>query len=411
MNLERDPFETTFESLEALVDTISEVLHCPVTLEDANHRLLAYSSHDPQTDPARIATIIGRRVPEKVINSLWREGIIQQLANSDEPIRIAAINDVGLGNRVAIAIRKNQDVLGYIWALQVDNPFRDEAMAQLKKAAQAAKTKLLQLRVQKRKQEEGLQQFFWQLLTGHLKSDSLIRENAQKLQLVLPNFFKVLVFEFAEEISSHLQQKIQYLITTTQRIRIICYAIDRNQLILLSAPLNEVPSKQDFADFIRNFKTQMKDRFRVAPIEAGCGSLGSKDYTRVESGYQEALTVLQIKKQFPKETKAIHDYEDLGFYRYLPFILQQQRHSHIENPCLKKLRDYDREHNTELFQTLEAYLTSDSNVKDAAELLHVHVNTLNYRLMRISEITGINLKDMDQKVSLYLDLKLEKFVD
>lgn len=72
----QDPFKGTFGSLENLADTISEVLHCPVTIEDANHRLLAYSTHEDSTDPARIATIIGRRVPEKVINSLWRDGVI-----------------------------------------------------------------------------------------------------------------------------------------------------------------------------------------------------------------------------------------------------------------------------------------------------------------------------------------------
>lgn len=39
------------------------------------------------------------------------------------------------------------------------------------------------------------------------------------------------------------------------------------------------------------------------------------------------------------------------------------------------------------------------------------MNTLNYRLKRISEVGGIDLTDMDQKVTLYLDIKAEKFGD
>ena len=60
-------------------DRISSVLGCPITIEDGNHRLLAYSTHDDTTDQARIMTIIGRRVPEKVINSLWKDGFIPAL--------------------------------------------------------------------------------------------------------------------------------------------------------------------------------------------------------------------------------------------------------------------------------------------------------------------------------------------
>lgn len=407
MNVARNPFDGTFDSLETLVDTISEVLQCPVTLEDANHRLLAYSSHEPQTDPARIATIIGRRVPEKVINSLWRDGVIQQLLSSEDPIRIPAIHDVGLGNRVAISIRKNDDVLGYIWVLEVENRLNDEALIQLKKAAQAARTKLLQLQVHKRKQQEGIQEFFWKLLTGLLKSQAQIREHAAQLLLSLPAAYQVIVFRFTEEIHESMHQNIHYLLTTTQRVRIVCSAADRNQLILLAGPVGKTASKQDFADFISDFIYRMKDRYQVENVIAGSGTLVDGDYTQVEAGFREAAAVIRIKQQFPVETRDIFYYEDLGFYRYLPAMLEQKRAHSIGNPQLHRLRDYDREHRTCLLKTLEVFLSHDCNVKDAADHLHVHVNTMNYRLVRISEIAGIDLKNIDQKISLYLDLKME----
>src|SRR3954454_301471 len=99
-----DPFKTAFDSLDEFADLISEVLQCPITIEDANHRLLAYSTHDDRTDPARIATIIGRRVPEKVINALWKEGVIPALLSNRDPIRVKTVDDIGLGNRVAISV-------------------------------------------------------------------------------------------------------------------------------------------------------------------------------------------------------------------------------------------------------------------------------------------------------------------
>jgi DNA-binding PucR family transcriptional regulator len=410
MNYQKDPFSGTFESLETLVDTISEVLRCPVTLEDANHRLLAYSSHEAQSDPARIATIIGRRVPEKVINSLWRDGVIQKLLKSDDPIRITPIDEIGLGNRIAISIRKNSEILGFIWLLEVNIELNDEDFLQLKKAAQAAKTKLLQLQVRKRKEEQGLQEFFWQLLTGHLHLETVIKEEAERLRVNLPPFFRVLLFQFSETLSEKTQSQIHYILSTTQKIKIVCHAVDRNQLILLAAPQPLTPNKHDVVEFMNAFMTQMKDRFSVHAVDGACSSTYDS-YLKVETSYQEALTVLQIKKQFPKETKEITSYQDLGFYRFLPLILEQKQKEHIENQELQKLRQYDRMHNSGFVHTLEVFLNHDSNVKEAANALHVHVNTLNYRLKRISEIANIDLKNMAQKVTLYLDLKTEKLHD
>lgn len=129
----RDPFKENFDTLEEFADRISEVLQCPITIEDSNHRLLAYSTHDERTDQARIATIIGRRVPEKVINNLWKEGIIPQLLKTDDPIRVENINEIGLGNRVAISIWKNDEVLGFIWAVEVDKTLNEEELLLLKK--------------------------------------------------------------------------------------------------------------------------------------------------------------------------------------------------------------------------------------------------------------------------------------
>ncbi|BBH22290.1 transcriptional activator AdeR [Paenibacillus baekrokdamisoli] len=407
MKNEKDPFDRSFDSLEALVDTISEVLHCPVTIEDANHRLIAYSSHDPQTDPARIATIIGRRVPEKVISSLWRDGIIQQLMQSNESVRVSAIHDIGLGDRLAIAIRKNNEILGYIWVLEVDEKLNDDATNQLKKAAEAAKTKLLQLQMQKRKEEQGFQDFFWQLLTGHLKSNAMIKERAEKLGAILPASFHVIVLQFEAPINEKLHQQIQYMITTSQRIRIFCHVIDQNQLILLSTPLPQLFSKEDYTEAFVQLLNQMKNRFGLSPIKGGSGTLYA-DYAMVEKSYQEALTVLKIKKQFPDETKSIHYYPDLGYYRFLPLIMEEKRAHHYQNECLHKLKQYDYEHNSNLLHTLETYLCNDSNIKIASDVLHVHTNTLNYRLKRISEIGGVDLNNMDQKVTLYLEMKTEK---
>ncbi|MBW7461163.1 helix-turn-helix domain-containing protein, partial [Paenibacillus sepulcri] len=42
---------------------------------------------------------------------------------------------------------------------------------------------------------------------------------------------------------------------------------------------------------------------------------------------------------------------------------------------------------------------------EAAERLHIHPNTLGYRMVRMNEISGINLKSMSDKVAAFLYLQ------
>ncbi|MEH7368194.1 PucR family transcriptional regulator, partial [Priestia megaterium] len=400
----KDPFKENFDTLEEFADRISEVLNCPITIEDANHRLLAYSTHDERTDQARIATIIGRRVPEKVINNLWKEGIIPKLLETNEPVRVKNINEIGLGDRIAISIWKNEEVLGFIWAVEIEKALGNEEVELLKKAANVLKNKLLQLQIRKYKREERSQEFFWKLLTGHIKSRQEISEAFYEAQITAPSTFSIAIFRFQEDITPEAERQISYMLKTMHRLKIVLYTIDCNDLILLlslDAVENPLDEQRDFADY---FRGNMYERFDVTQIKASCSSIYSS-HDHIEKSYKEALNVLDMKSKFPEETKEIINYQELGIYQFLDVILEKRVQDQFENHSLKKLTDYDLRHNSNLVETLEVFLNNDNNINEAAKELNVHMNTLSYRLKRISEIGDINLKDVNQKMTLYIDIK------
>lgn len=403
-----DPFEPYSDNLELLAEKISDALGRPVTIEDANHRLVAYSSHVPETDAARLATIVGRRVPDQVIGSLWRDGVIPRLLESETPIRIAAIREVGLSERVATAIRSGTRVVGFIWVLETERPFSDREMALLMKAARAARTKMAQWQLQRHKEDEAHRDFFWQLLTGHLTNETLIRDKAHRIGIALPLHFHVVILQFAVEVKETWQQQAQEKFASVcSYSRIVLRAVDKNQLILLCAPL-VTGTYEGIAGQLELLQRNLRSFFKADYGGLASGCLYS-EYGRLEDSYREALLLLQVKQRFPRETGDLVMYGDLGYYRYLPLIWQETRKRGNVNAQLARLRTYDLEHRSELLHTLEVFLTHDSNAKTAADALHIHANTLNYRLKRIAEIGRIDLASMEQKVTLYLDLKAERF--
>ncbi len=152
-------FQDTFDSPEGLADRIAEILECPITIEDANHRIISYSKHDKNVDEARIATIIQRSVPENVITCLWESGVMAWLFESSEPVFVPAIEKVGLGNRIAIAVHKHQEVLGFIWAQTYDTTITNERLSLMKDAAKLVKNQLHQHHL-KKESEASYQEFF-----------------------------------------------------------------------------------------------------------------------------------------------------------------------------------------------------------------------------------------------------------
>ena len=70
--------------------------------------------------------------------------------------------------------------------------------------------------------------------------------------------------------------------------------------------------------------------------------------------------------------------------------------------------DYDGRRGTALVKTLEAYFGAGGSLARAAEVLHVHVNTVTQRLDRIAQLPGADWQDPSRALDLQLALRLHR---
>jgi DNA-binding PucR family transcriptional regulator len=75
------------------------------------------------------------------------------------------------------------------------------------------------------------------------------------------------------------------------------------------------------------------------------------------------------------------------------------------NRVLGRVLDYDARNNAELVSTLEAFMECSGSWSRTAEALHVHVNTVRYRVERVEELTGRNLARLEDRVDVFLALR------
>ena len=73
----------------------------------------------------------------------------------------------------------------------------------------------------------------------------------------------------------------------------------------------------------------------------------------------------------------------------------------LVDPRVRELR----EHDPMLADTLRAYLDSFGDVAAAAQWLHVHPNTVRYRVRRIEKLLATSLADPDVRLLLSLSLR------
>nr|WP_296773590.1 PucR family transcriptional regulator [Rhodococcus sp. (in: high G+C Gram-positive bacteria)] len=73
---------------------------------------------------------------------------------------------------------------------------------------------------------------------------------------------------------------------------------------------------------------------------------------------------------------------------------------------LAPLTEYDSVHKSDLIATLSAFLDTNGSWTKCAELMHLHVNSVRYRIQRVEELTGRDLSRLEDRVEFYLALRL-----
>lgn len=72
---------------------------------------------------------------------------------------------------------------------------------------------------------------------------------------------------------------------------------------------------------------------------------------------------------------------------------------------------YDREHESDLVRTVQTWLERERQAGPAAAALHIHPNTLAYRLRRFEEVSGRNLRSTSDLAELWLALRALAHLD
>jgi len=142
----------------------------------------------------------------------------------------------------------------------------------------------------------------------------------------------------------------------------------------------------------------------VEGLLAGVGGTGI-GMEGARASYRQAQEALSLARQVPAWGPVL-SFSDLGALRLLCELRESPELAAFCQEQLGALLAYDQAHGTELLSTLRAFFAHHGNISRAAEALHLHRNSLIYRLERIAEIAGTDLEEAENRFALQLALRL-----
>lgn len=377
--------------LFALADNLADVVGGAVTIEDRHSRVLAYSRSQQAGDPARLETILGRRVPDRLRELLQRRGVFAHLAATDEPLFVPADAANGLTGRMVVAVRAGRELLGSVW-ISCAAPLTGDHRRALADGARTVALHLLRSRASADLERQVESDLVIRLLEGSAAAAT----TASRLGLA-PHDLRVIAVRADTADDRHAALLLAFEQATTG------FGWSRpGRSALLGDTLYTVLRAEEpgaARRWITALHAELPARVRVA---AGIGA--PAEVAELPAGRQEADECLALHESAaPGSVPPAYDesWDDL-LLRRLRAAARTGR-TPARGPVSTLLR-YDTRHGTRFVPTLRAWLESQGDLTLAAERLQVHPNTVRNRLRKMGELTPLDLDDARQRLAMTIML-------
>ncbi len=387
--------------LFALANAVAAMVGGATAIEDPHRRILAYSTLPGQPiDEDRRQGILGLQVPDLPEN----DAQYRELARTAQVCRFTA--GPGSMPRLAVAVRAGADLLGSIWVVNSGGVLGPESDLALAEAADVAALHLLTARTAAdlARRQRG------DLLRRLLADPASAAIVAPQLGLNADAPVAVAAFLIASgdpdgAVAAHAAMRFTDLVSLHCEAhfgRHGCALIDGTVYALL--PARPSSSHRDLlADIARRAQQALR-----LPIRAGLGSRVA-GLRAAAASRQDADLVLRVLAAQAGDPGRPH-VAAIDEVRASATLAELAGHLSVM-PRLREgagpaIRRHDAEHGTGYASTLLGYLDANSDIAATARRLGVHPNTCRYRLARAKEIFGLRLANPDERLLLWLQLRL-----
>ena len=381
------------KSVTAFVNLAASKLGNSIVLLDRDYKVLACSNIYPIDDPLWAQNIRQGYCTYEFISAVNDMEIIKNAPDTSEPIVVTCY--ASPLRKLSSKIYNNAHMIGFVIMLENENLLSSQHFEMLRIVSAAAGDIIARFAPYLLPDSTQYQRLLYEMVIG-APADKLAPYIAK---LSFPEYMCALRVspsrDFGQKhLKEHLAERLESLLPGTQ---LTFHENGIAALVPLRTASGPAPEQLSLlAGFTKAEAVAVGVSNVFCKIEGFAGA------------YTQARQALELEKLL-KLGGSVCRYADYIFFDLLGSVENKEKLSSFSHPALALLRRYDGENGTELFRTLEAYLSCDCSIKLSSEALFIHRNSLAYRLRRIFELTQLDLSDSATRFLLEMSFKIEHF--
>ena len=198
-------------------------------------------------------------------------------------------------------------------------------------------------------------------------------------------------------------ESIEHFVATRAPDAIVS-ARESEVVIVAAAPDEPGPAAMDARRLAHACLARLAELFPAAKVVIGIGG-PCRDPREVARSYAQAQRTTQTLKRLGR-AGTVSAFGDLGILRLLLQVPDLSELRSFAADVLGKLAVHEQEHKSEYLTTLACYFRENNSPQRASRILHVHPNTVAYRVKRIEEITGLRLDNYTDRLIAQVALEI-----
>src|SRR5689334_621065 len=198
-------------------------------------------------------------------------------------------------------------------------------------------------------------------------------------------------------------ESIEHFIGTRAPDAIVSARESEVVVVVTAAPDPRTPA-MDARQLAAACLARLAELFPTAKVVIGIGGT-CRDPGEIARSYAQAQRTTQTLRRLSR-TGSVAAFGDLGILRLLLQVPELAELRSFAADVLGKLSMHEHEHKSEYLTTLACYFRENNSPQRASRILHVHPNTVAYRVKRIEEITGLRLDNYSDRLIAQVALEI-----
>ncbi|SRR5579875_310783 len=331
------------------------------------------------------------------------------------PLTDEALRQQGL-TRVVEPIQIRHEVVGYISLIGSESDFDYLERIILGQVAPILALEFARERERSEVESRYQMEALTDVLQGNYQQpeEMLARARLLGYDLTIPQV--VAIFELSPDEPDYAEgspqaQWSKHIRDELRRVWPACWVLAEPRRVVALLPLPELEgSEDDSGVFLRLERVHARmaqsrgNAADTALYSCGLGRIAG-DLQAIPQSFREAQQALEIGRRLFGEGR-LHSFARLGIYRLLFYLNGHSELTDFYHETLGPLLAHDARSDGLLIETLECFFRCNGNLSETARMMHLHRNSLLYRLTRIEELLGRSLEDAELRLSLQIALKI-----